>query len=32
VGGLAPDYPGAFPGAEAGVPYAADYYFYRARN
>ena len=32
VGGLAPDYPGAFPGEEVGVPYAADYHFYRARN
>jgi hypothetical protein len=29
AGGLAPDYPGAFPGEVVGVPYVADYYFYR---
>jgi hypothetical protein len=31
VGGLAPAYPGDFPGQEARVPYIADYYFYRAK-
>ena len=30
VGGLAPADPGEFVGEEAWVPYAADYYFYRA--
>jgi hypothetical protein len=30
VGGLAPAEPGDFPGEEARVPYAADYFFYRA--
>lgn len=32
VGGLAPATPGAFVGAEAKVPYTAEYYFYRAEN
>jgi hypothetical protein len=32
VGGLAPAYPGAFPGEEVRVPYTADYYFYRAHR
>src|SRR5262245_24405994 len=31
VGGLAPSEPGEFPGEEARVPYAADYFFYRAQ-
>lgn len=30
VGGLAPAAPGTFPGEVVRVPYAADYYFYRA--
>lgn len=32
TGGLAPSSPGAFAGAEAKVPYTAEYYFYRAEN
>lgn len=32
VGGLAPAAPGSFVGAEARVPYTAEYYFYRARR
>ena len=32
VGGQAPTMPGAFTGAEARVPYTAEYYFYRAEN
>lgn len=32
VGGKAPAAPGAFVGAEARVPYTAEYYFYRAAN
>jgi hypothetical protein len=32
AGGLAPAAPGAFPGEVARVPYAADYYFYRAHR
>jgi len=32
VGGLAPADPGDFPGEEARVPYAADYFFYRKSN
>lgn len=30
IGGTAPAEPGAFVGDEAGVPYTAEYYFYRA--
>lgn len=29
VGGKAPSFPGAFPGAVARVPYTAEYFFYR---
>jgi hypothetical protein len=32
VGGLAPSYAGDFIGEEVEVPYAADYYFYRAHR
>jgi len=32
VGGLAPVAPGAFIGQEIGVPYSADYYFYRLQK
>jgi hypothetical protein len=32
AGGIAPTDPGEFPGVEARVPYAAEYYFYRAHN
>jgi len=32
VGGKAPTTPGAFVGAEARIPYTAEYYFYRAEN
>jgi hypothetical protein len=32
TGGKAPTAPGAFVGAEARVPYTAEYYFYRARD
>ena len=32
VGGTAPATPGAFTGAEARVPYTAEYFFYRAEN
>lgn len=32
AGGQAPTTPGAFIGAEARVPYTAEYYFYRAEN
>jgi hypothetical protein len=32
TGGKAPIAPGAFIGAEARVPYTAEYYFYRARD
>src|SRR5262245_31330189 len=32
AGGLAPADPGDFPGEEARVPYAAEYYFYRAHH
>jgi hypothetical protein len=32
VGGLAPTDPGDFVGEEAEVPYAAEYYFYRAHH
>lgn len=32
VGGLAPTTPGPFVGAEAKVPYTAEYYFYRPGN
>jgi len=32
TGGLAPSAPGSFVGEEARVPYAAEYYFYRAAN
>jgi Protein of unknown function (DUF3455) len=32
TGGLAPTDPGPFIGAEEEVPYAAEYYFYRATN
>lgn len=32
TGGLAPSSPGASIGAEASVPYTAEYYFYRADN
>ena len=32
VGGTAPAAPGAFVGAEARVPYAADYFFYRKQG
>ena len=32
VGGLAPAAPGAFVGEESRVPYAAEYFFYRAAN
>jgi Protein of unknown function (DUF3455) len=32
TGGLAPTEPGPFIGAEVEVPYAAEYYFYRATN
>jgi len=32
VGGLAPTTPGSSIGAEARIPYTAEYYFYRARR
>lgn len=32
VGGLAPPTPGSFVGAEARVPYTAEYYFYRSQR
>ncbi|MCI0361563.1 MAG: DUF3455 domain-containing protein [Planctomycetaceae bacterium] len=32
VGGKAPAYDGDFPGEEVGVPYTADYYFYRKHD
>lgn len=32
VGGLPPALPGAFIGAEARIPYTAEYYYYRADN
>ena len=32
VGGIAPSDPGDYVGDEARVPYAADYFFYRARH
>jgi hypothetical protein len=31
-GGKAPTAPGEFIGAEAKIPYTAEYYFYRAEN
>jgi len=32
AGGLPPDHPGEFIGAEEEVPYTAEYYFYRAQD
>lgn len=32
VGGIAPAEAGEFPGQEARIPYAADYYFYREQD
>jgi hypothetical protein len=30
IGGIAPAYPGEFPGEEVGVPYTTEYVFYRS--